>query len=327
MQNSCQLVKKAIEFETPERIPYNFDENRQNRKKDFGDDFIWLFLEQAPDFKPGQEGENELGVIYKSLDGSFGQPNLHPLENMEKVTDFRIPDYGLSSRYNKIEERIKANVDKYMLGMWPHFLFLTCLELCGFEKLMLSFYNQPEHLRHLIKMLSDSCIKVVDQMASRGVNGIIAIEDLGVQDRLFISPQMWRLFFKPAYERIFEHAHKKGLHVFMHSCGYIFDIIEDLIEVGLDVIQIDQQDNMGLEKLSERYSGRICFFCPVDIQTILPIKNNFTEIENRAKSLIQNFGNSNGGFIAKTYPQPEGLNIPDENTEYMCDMFKKYGTY
>lgn len=159
-----------------------------------------------------------------------------------------------------------------------------------------------------------------------GVDGIIAIEDLGVQDRLIINPNMWRSIFKPRMAKIIEAAHQRGLHVISHTCGYILEIIEDMIEIGLDVIQIDLQDNMGIEKLAERYAGRICFFCPVDIQTTLPY-DDFEKIEGKAKHLIEAFGSNNGGFMAKTYPQPEAINIPEKNNQCMCDAFKKYGKY
>ena len=57
----------------------------------------------------------------------------------------------------------------------------------------------------------------------------------------------------------------------MHSCGGILDVIEDFVEIGVDVLQIDQQDNMGIDELARRFAGRLCFFCPVDIQTTLPV--------------------------------------------------------
>lgn len=100
----------------------------------------------------------------------------------------------------------------------------------------------------------------------------------------------------------------------------ILDLIEDFIEIGVDVVQIDQQDNMGIEELSKRYKGRICFFCPVDIQSTLAT-GSFDDIEAKAKQLINAFNTEKGGFMAKTYPQPESINIPEVNTELMCDVF------
>ena len=94
----------------------------------------------------------------------------------------------------------------------------------------------------------------------------------------------------------------------------------------MDVLQIDQQDNMGIDELSKRYKGRICFFCPVDIQTTLP-SGTFAQIEAAVRHQIEAFSTNAGGFMAKTYPQPDSIQIPEANTKFMCECFKKYGRY
>ena len=51
----------------------------------------------------------------------------------------------------------------------------------------------------------------------------------------------------------------------MHSCGYIYEIIEDLIELGMDVLQFGQPALYGIERLGREFGGRITFWCPVEI--------------------------------------------------------------
>jgi len=328
MHSSYEIVRRAIEFDGPERVPYNFDENRTPViETKYGDDFIWVFVDPDPCFVPRVSGENELGVVSKTLDERVaGIPKQHPLDDWGKLKDYKLPDYTLPERYKNIERQIAENPDKYVLGMFPHFLFQVLPELLGFEQFTISVLAERKNLERLLDMLTESCIKIVHCMAARGVHGIIAIDDMGVQDRLIISPKHWREIIKPRYARVIQVAHERGIHIFSHICGFILDIIEDLIEVGLDVIQIDQQDNMGVDELARRYGGRICFFCPVDIQTTL-IKPNLPAVEEKARHLLRAFGRYNGGFMAKTYPQPEAISIPEENTAYMCEVFKKYGKY
>jgi uroporphyrinogen-III decarboxylase len=114
------------------------------------------------------------------------------------------------------------------------------------------------------------------------------------------------------------------MHTFMHSCGNILEIIPDMIEIGLDVLQLDQQDNMGIDALSRVGQGKLCFFCPVDIQTILIKPDNRAEIERRVKELITRLGTTEGGFIAKTYPQPDAIRIPPYNIKMMCESFRSF---
>ncbi len=324
--SSYELVKRAIEFKKPERVPYNFDENRTPEiETKYGDDFIWVFVDPADDFQPSEPGENEWKVVYETVDDSFGQAKTHPLSELKILDSYEFPDYALPNRYKSMEKRIKDNPDKYVLGMFPNFFLLTLIDLLGFENLMYSLIDKRSEIEKLMDNLLECCLTIVDSMADRGVNGIIAIEDLGVQDRLIIGPDILRELFIPRYAKVIERAHQRGLHVFFHTCGHILDIIEDFIDIGLDVIQIDQQDNMGIDNLAERYRGRICFFCPVDIQSVLIKPDNFSAIEDKVKQLINAFGSEDGGFMAKTYPQPEAIKIPEANTAYMCEMFKKYG--
>lgn len=331
--DSKSLVRQAIEFRNPERVPYNFDSNRTPViAEKYGDDFEWVFVSQSPDFVPGIETatqkENELGVVYSTMkgSGSFGEPTGHPLANLAALDSYRLPDYRDPRRYADLERAVRDNPGKYILGMTPHFLFQVMIDLFGFEEFMVNLCLEPEAVMRLADRLTESCLVVVDEFAKRGVNGIIAIEDMGLQDRLIASPATWRGIFKPRFARIIEACHERNMHVVAHSCGYIYEIIEDLIEIKLDVLQLDQQDNMGIDRLADKYAGRICFFCPVDIQTTLP-GGSFEQIEAKVKELVRAFGSKGGGFMAKTYPQPEAINIPEANTRFMCEMFRKFGKY
>jgi hypothetical protein len=283
MQTSYELVRNAIEFRGPERVPYNFDSNRSPEiEEKYGDDLIWVFIGDDPDFIPSTLGADEFGIVSETLDERvFGLPVVNPLADWSKLNDYHFPDYTKSVRYRSLEAQIAAHPDHYILGMFPHFLFQHMMHLVGFEKLMTDLVVEREAVEELRNRMVASCIQVVHCMADRGVHGLIAIEDLGLQDRMFISPRLWREIFKPGYAQIIEAAHGRGLHVFSHTCGYIFDIIEDLIEIKLDVLQLDQQDHMGIERLAERYGGRICFFCPVDIQTTLNKPGNLLAIEEK----------------------------------------------
>ncbi len=331
MTTSKELVRQAIEFRHPERVPYNFDSNRTPViAEKYGDDFEWVFAQLDPEFKPRVNEEfrfeNEFGVIYERINTSHGEPREYPLADLAKIKEYRLPDFTKPVRYLEMERIVKENPDKYIMGMFPHFLFMVMIDLFGFENFMMAFYDDREGVEQLADQLMESCLKVVDCFADRGADGIIAIEDLGLQSQMMIHPDLWREIFKPRMAKIVKRCHERKLHFLIHTCGGILDVIEDYIEVGVDVLQIDQQDNMGIDELSRRYKGRICFFCPVDIQTTLPV-GSLEQIEAKARHLIQAFSTEAGGFMAKTYPQPDSIQIPEASTRHMCEVFKKYGRY
>jgi hypothetical protein len=85
---------------------------------------------------------------------------------------------------------------------------------------------------------------------------------------------------------------------------------------------MDQQENMGLELLNERFGGRITFWCPVDIQNTM-CTGSEQEIRNYCHRLTESLGRPAGGFIAKWYGDPRGAGHTDEAIEAMCSEFVK----
>jgi hypothetical protein len=111
---------------------------------------------------------------------------------------------------------------------------------------------------------------------------------------------------------------------FLHSCGHITALLDHLIEAELDVIQMDQQENMGLDALGERFGGRVCFWCPVDIQQTM-VFGTVDEVRVYARKLIDTLGRYRGGFIAQWYASPQAVAHSQEKIEAMSQEFVAYG--
>lgn len=325
--SSKEIVKRTIHFQNPNRIAYNFDSNRTPEGTCYGDDFIWCFLDKPLDFNPlNKDGDkvDEWGCVWKTMGETFGEPVTFPLEGKEDFTDVTFPDYDNPERYQTISEIVKNNSEeKYIMGMLPTGIFQIMIHLFGFEDFMYQIAGNTENFTLLVGRLNELVIKTIDCMADSGVDGVILIEDMGLQDRMMISPTMWQEIYYPLYKSMFQAAHNRGLDVISHTCGHIISILDMYIDAGLDVIQMDQQDNMGLEVLSERYRGKVCFFCPLDIQTSLSMTEE--EIKKQTLKMTTMLGTRQGGFMAKTYPQPEAIGIGDDYMKYMTDGFIEAG--
>jgi len=162
-----------------------------------------------------------------------------------------------------------------------------------------------------------------------GADGVMFCEDWGTQERLLVSPKMWRDLFKPDFTRLCAAAKQRGLHVWMHSCGYIWDIIPDLIESRIAVLQLDQPGLFGVDRLAEDFGGRVNFWCPVDIQRVLPT-GDLDRIDAFARDLVERlspFGRDGGraGFIAGYYGSNDAIGVRPEWQDHACRAFVKYG--
>ena len=139
-----------------------------------------------------------------------------------------------------------------------------------------------------------------------------------------VSPDVFREHFKPRYARVYRLARELGMNTFLHSCGHIAELLEDFIQADLQVIQMDQQENMGVEELARRFGGRLCFWCPVDIQHAM-VEGTPGDVAAYARRLIDEFGRFRGGFIAKWYSSFEAVGHSWENIEAMSEAFVEHG--
>ena len=321
---SREIVRRAVLFQGPDRIPYALSER-------WGSDFLSVGSDLEPGWQPSvkteEKWEDEWSCIWERLPGdiTMGQVTISPLSDYKALEEYRFPDYKNPARYLSARKAVAENKEeKFIIAGIPFSLIHRLEYLRGHEGAWTDPYLCPEQLERLLDKLADIAIDAIDNFSKIGADGIFSCDDWGLQDRLMVSPDIFRKFWKPRYERVYHYAHKKGLLTFLHSCGYIIDILEDLKEAGLDVIQMDQQENMGVERLSELVGGRLCFWCPVDIQNTM-VRGSVEDVRNYARKLIDSFGRFNGGFIAKWYGSPEAVGHTPEKINAMSQTFVDYG--
>ena len=101
------------------------------------------------------------------------------------------------------------------------------------------------------------------------------------------------------------------MKVIMHSCGYNYGFMEDLIDAGIDVFQFDQPDAYPTEVLAREFAHRAVFYSPVDIQKVLPTGDREL-IEKRAAEMCELFRAAGGGWIAKDYGSYSDIGVETE---------------
>jgi hypothetical protein len=109
----------------------------------------------------------------------------------------------------------------------------------------------------------------------------------------------------------------------MHSCGKINDMIPSLIDIGVNVINMQQPTVNGIREIGSKFAGRICFLTACDIQRTLPFKSAH-EIELEAIELMKYWGTEKGGFILSDYGDGEAIGVTEDKKKAMYDAFKKH---
>ncbi len=261
----------------------------------------------------------------------FGQALNHPLaecETLEDVKKYSFPspdDYDVNFTQEQIDW---AKNHCLIAGTWSPF-FHDSTELVGMEKFFLDMYLNPEVVDYIIAKCFEFYHEV-DRRTFEANKGLIDMyfigNDFGSQRALLTSPDMWRKFYKPYMKKQIQQAKANGCVTAIHSCGTIYEIIPDLIEIGVDAINPIQvnADNMKPEDLIKQFGADCVFFGGIDENDIL-LNHTEQEVRDETRRIIDILGSKGRYIVAAShdYLLPE---LPPENIAAMYDEAKKYGT-
>ena len=317
--SSYEVVRRAIEFDRPDRLPVRFD---------------WLGITDVRSVPWNQIGTgnnaerrslDEWGCGWERTDiQNMGQVKGHPLQDWSALDSFRFPDPDTPAFYEGMEQFFEVEEEIYRCTGIFMLLFERMHALRGFENTLLDLYADPERIGWLADRIVDFDLGIIRNIHERfgnRIQGFGFTDDWGTERDLFISPELWAAFFKPRYKRIFYACHAQGWHVWMHSCGKVNDIIEPLIDIGLNVINLQQPRALGIEEIGARYRGRICFESLCDIQHTLPFKGA-TEIREEAHLLLEQWATPEGGFILSDYGDANAIGVAFDTKEIMLEAFR-----
>ena len=321
MQTSKEVIKNAIEFKTPDRMPATWWQSGVGdvngigwNQKGTGDNRLKYTID-------------EWGCGWSRTDvKNMGQITYHPLSDWDDYDSFEFPDPDNPEFYTGIEERASYCDDsKYIMTSIFMLLFERLHGLRGYENLMLDFYLERDKLEILADKIVEFDLRIIENIAGLfpgKIDGSSFTDDWGTQTALMINPKLWNEFFKPRYKKIFDKCHEYGWHVWMHSCGYVNEIIEPLIEIGCNVLNLQQPRALGIEEIGKRFAGLVCFETNCDIQHTLPFKSN-EEIEEEVRLLVNCWGTEKGGFILGNYGDISAIGTKAESIGVMFEAFQR----
>ena len=246
------------------------------------------------------------------------------ITDWSQLENYAAPDCSRKEEYAQAAATFAANPDKFHVGGMFGLTFNVARYLRKLEHYLCDLALEPEKIARLNALVRKQLLANIDGLAAAGADAIMFGEDWGTQDRLMISPAMWREVFRPEFEALCGRAHEHGLYVLMHSCGKMTEIIGDLIECGVNVFQFDQPRLHGIEYLAENFGGRASFWCPVDIQRTLQTRDPKL-IREEAKLLVERLGGFGGGFIAGYYEGNQAIGLTPDVQDHACKAFMEFG--
>lgn len=314
---SKELVKRAVTFQGPERIPLQYPYDLKAADM--------VNVDVVQNFLGPNKNRSEWGFEWSHLDNdlTMGQPKSPIIKKWSDLEHYRAPDPLDPRRFDAIKKTMaELGRDKYYKANFVLSGFGVVTAIRGFTESLEDLYLERENIERLASIVFGFEEEVIKQLKPHGFDAVGLADDWGTQESLFVSPKLWRDVFKPRYKRQIDLAHECGLAVYFHSCGYIYDIIPDFIETGLDILNPGQPNINNIGKMGDNFSGKMCFACPVSYQTT-GISGDRETIYREAKELIDCLGNHNGGLIGIIPTDIIGLGAKPENINYMREAFQQ----
>ena len=322
---SKERVKRAIEFNNPDRLPMEFSACGVN------DSASIKWRQIGTGDKTQRQTVDEWGCVWgRSEVVNMGLVTGHPLDDWGKLKNYPFPDPDDPVFWVGLEEAGRElDREKYIKTSIFMVLFERLHSLRGFENCLLDLYVERDKIENLADRIVEFDIGIIrntSRLFPGLIDGISFTDDWGTEQAAFISTELFDEIFKPRYKRIFDACHEAGWHVWLHSCGQMEELIPSFIETGVDVFNLLQPRVFGIEKFGRRFAGKTCFSTCADIQHTLPFKSG-PEIEEEVKLLLDHWSTSKGGYIVSDYGDPLAIGVTEESKRIMFNAYNRYDPY
>jgi hypothetical protein len=260
---------------------------------------------------------------------NMGQVVHHPLADWDNLPKYRPPNPKDPFYFQRLEDEMSDAADRYVV-VTCHFNLIERLHMLhGFGRTLEDLYLEPAKIEKVLDMILEFKLGLFDELDRRfgdRVDGLFLTDDWGSQEGTFISPPMFETFFLERYRRMVQAVHDHGWHFMLHSCGKINEFVPLLVDVGVDVLNMQQPQTYGIAEIGKRFAGQVCFLTTTDIQATLP-SGDPDRIRAEAHELVERWSTPEGGFIVFNYGDPEALGVKPEMTEVMFQAFVERMNY
>ncbi len=238
--------------------------------------------------------QDVFGVVWdRSIDKDIGNVKGRVLTE-PTLENYEFPNPLDHRFFDDILEKITRHEDCFRLYAIGFSLFERAWALRGFEKLMLDFYLNPQFVHDLLNAITDYNIAQVHEALKYDIDAVYFGDDWGQQRGLLMGYPCWREFIYPGLKRMYGVVREAGKYVFIHSCGDVDELFDDLIEIGLNCLNPFQPEVMDIDAIFKKYQGRLAFWGGLSVQKTLPF-GSVEEVRSETQQLIEM--GKNGSYI------------------------------
>ncbi|MDO8685303.1 MAG: uroporphyrinogen decarboxylase family protein [Clostridiales bacterium] len=353
---SKERVLTALSHKNTDRIPMDIGSVNEPVKKNLKEylklqsiNDVNAFLESYSDFRganPEYIGPKDRCCTIeggKSIDiwkvvrepvsygeGCYDEICRYPLSGMNDAAELDQYEWPSAEWWDAthIKEYIKGinKTNEYAIVTANGNIFERSWYMRGFEQMLVDLIDNQELAWEIMKRVTDYFIghlRNILEHANGLVDIVVTADDLGGQENLIMSLDLWEKMLKPHHVRLNKVLHEYGVKIMYHSCGAIMSIVPELIDMGIDILQPLQFDAKGMDstRLKNEYGEKLCFYGGLSVQKTLPL-GSVSDVRNEVLDHIRVLGKNGGYILAPSHAIQAGT--PPENVIAFLDTGRNH---
>ena len=332
MTSKREIIQQVVAGQRPEYVPWSMGFTHEAHHKlvaHYGSDQA---LEQVLDnhllglgngigffTDLGDEHYKDIfGVVWdRSVDKDIGVVCQTPLRG-PTLAGYCFPDPLAERCFADIPAALATRGDRYRIFQIGFSLYERAWTMRGMQNLLMDFVDNPDFVHELLNAIGDYNIAQVQGALRYDIDAVYFGDDWGQQRGLQMGPRTWRRFIFPVLKRMYAAVRDAGKAVFIHSCGDVDELVDDLVGIGLNVFNPFQPEVMDVYTLMEQYRGRLAFHGGMSTQRTLPY-GSVEDVRRETRRLLA--AGRPGGYIFAPAHAVEG-DVPLENMLAMIEEVK-----
>jgi len=306
----------------------------------FDIDFRRVFLKASSGYEKiiREDGTwlDELGFT-RRFSGMYGEMIDHPLrkaKDPEDIKKFKFFNAYDPARVEGLKERVEYLYNKTDYAIVAAGAVGGLLETCnwmrGFDQFPIDLMLDKKIAHTLLDKLNNYYIELMDvflNIIGPYIQIVEMADDLGSQNNLLISPELYREMILPYYKKELDFIKSKtNAKIFHHSCGSVVKAADLLLDAGIDILNSLQPRAAGMDTtfLKDRFGKKLSFHGGIDIQEVMPM-GTLKDIENEVKRRIAIYAPEGGYIICAAHCIQD--DVSPENVVALYKSAEKWGTY
>ena len=240
-------------------------------------------------------------------------------ERMLEYHESRIPWEYLEKNYPKW----KAEGTFLQLVVWFGF-DVAHSHMIGTENVLIGMYDEPEWITDVFDTYLTTSLNLCQKILDAGYefDGIFWYDDMGYKGTSFFSPQIYRELLKPYHKKAVDWAHERGMVTELHSCGFIEQLLPDLLDVGVEMLNpLEIKAGMDPARLKKLYGDKLAFHGGINAQ----LWDNIDKVKAEMERIIPIMKEGGGYVFASDHSIPNSVSY--QNMKEIAELAHKLGKY